>query len=377
MTQKPSEPNKYSPLVEELTEAIDLLPVDDTPSRVSSGTKSAIIKEIVANTDNPNISIIILGPELEIVHATPSARLLFSEYHVIELKPFFNVFKQCLSHDEILSLIASLKSEAKGYSWTGTLSHKTPTTKTLYTSTTFIPFFDSIGAVAGYLVYFYDVTIGYNMHLHATFKGILEAAKLKDNETGLHNDRVGFYSKKMAEYLYETKRYPQIDPDFIENIRFLAAMHDVGKIGTPDYILQKPGKLTELEWEIMREHTINGTLILSSYPVPMAKEIALSHHEWWNGSGYPFKLEGDMIPLPARIVMLSDVYDALRMKRTYKDEYTHEQTLATIRANSGTQFDPNLVQAFLAIHEEFDEIWNLLRDPVRGTNGSTEQADGD
>jgi putative two-component system response regulator len=127
----------------------------------------------------------------------------------------------------------------------------------------------------------------------------------------------------------------------------------------------------------MREHTINGTLILSSYPVPMAKEIALSHHEWWNGSGYPFKLEGDMIPLPARIVMLSDVYDALRMKRTYKDECTHEQTLATIRANSGTQFDPNLVQAFLAIHEEFDEIWNLLRDPVRGTNGSVERTDGE
>ena len=199
-----------------------------------------------------------------------------------------------------------------------------------------------------------------------TFKSILEAAKLKDNDTGLHDERVSYYCKKMAEYLYAIQRYPQIDPDFIENIGFLAAMHDVGKIGTPDYILQKPGKLTEQEWEIMREHTINGTFILSSYPVPMAKEIALSHHEWWNGGGYPFKLEGMMIPLSARIVTIADVYDALRMKRTYKNEYTHEEAMRRIVAGSGTQFDPALVEVFVRMNTDFDDIWNLLKDSDPG-----------
>ncbi len=186
---------------------------------------------------------------------------------------------------------------------------------------------------------------------------------LKSFEAG-YSWRVSYYCRKMSEYLYEIQKYPQLEPDFIENIGYLAAMHDVGKIGTPDYILQKPGKLTALEWEIMREHTINGTFILSSYPVPMAKEIALSHHEWWNGMGYPFKLDGDMIPLSARIVTIADVYDALRMKRSYKEEFTHEEAMQIIRNGSGTQFDPELIQVFETINEEFNSIWNLLKDNV-------------
>ncbi len=374
MTQKP-EPEKKerrSALLEELAEAIDLVPLEIPADGISVGSSPSDLlhlQQIIANTDNPHIAIVILGPELDIVHATPAARLLFSDYHAIDQKPFFNVFKQCLDHDETQDLIVSLRTRDKGYSWSGTMRHKTASTKTLYTSTTFLPFFDVNKAVSGFLVYFYDITAGFNDQLHATFRGILEAAKLKDNETGLHNDRVGFYSKKLAEHLYENRAYPQIDPDFIDNIRFLAAMHDVGKIGTPDYILQKPGKLTDLEWEIMREHTINGTFILSSYPVPMAKEIALSHHEWWDGTGYPFKIDGNMIPLPARIVAIADVYDALRMKRTYKTEYTHEESIAQIFANSGTQFDPRLIEAFRHIHQDFDDIWNLLRDPERGEAG--------
>lgn len=370
MTQKTnkSDSDEDALLTEELTVASDLIPLSAASDLCTENQDSEsrlyrrLIHEVTNHIDNPNIAIVVLDADLRIVHVMPATQLLFSDYYVIEDKPFFNVFRQSLELDEIKQLIAALKSVNQGYSWSGTLRHKTPTTKTLYTNTIFLPFFNAEHKVSGFLVHFFDITYGYNNQLRTTFKSILEAAKLKDNETGLHNERVGYYSKKMAEILFENHLYAQIDPDYIDNISFLAAMHDVGKIGTPDYILQKPGKLTDLEWEIMREHTINGTFILSSYPVPMAKEIALSHHEWWNGSGYPFKLEGEMIPLAARIVTIADVYDALRMKRTYKEEFTHDEAVSKIQANRGTQFDPSLVDVFMRINQEFNDIWNLLRD---------------
>ncbi len=138
-------------------------------------------------------------------------------------------------------------------------------------------------------------------------------------------------------------------------------MHDVGKIGTPDSILQKQGPLDDYEWSIMREHTINGAFFLSIYPVPMAKEIALSHHERWDGTGYPYRLEGEMIPLSARIVAIADVYDALRMKRNYKKEYNHQQAAQIILDGSGTHFDPYLVRMFEKNSKEFGYIWNILQ----------------
>jgi len=315
---------------------------------------------------NPNLAFLILDPDLCIKYFTPKVELMFHDYCRLETKPFFNIFNQALALDELKELVVALKSFEKGFSWTGVLKHKTPKTKTLHTRTTIVPFFSAERKIAGFQVFFEDITAMHFKQLQMTFKSILEAAKLKDNDTGLHDERVSYYCKKMAEYLYAIQRYPQIDPDFIENIGFLAAMHDVGKIGTPDYILQKPGKLTEQEWEIMREHTINGTFILSSYPVPMAKEIALSHHEWWNGGGYPFKLEGVMIPLSARIVTIADVYDALRMKRTYKSEYTHEEAMRRIVAGSATQFDPALVEVFVRMNTDFEDIWNLLKDTDPG-----------
>ena len=192
--------------------------------------------------------------------------------------------------------------------------------------------------------------------------GLLQASMLKDNDTGNHAQRLNFYCQEFAEYLFGLNLYPQITPDFIDNISFLAAIHDIGKIGTPDYILQKQSKLTGIEWEVMKEHTINGALIVSSYPIPMAKEITLSHHEQWDGSGYPFKLEGDMIPLSARIVAIADVYDALRMKRSYKSERSHDEAVQYIFENAGKHFDPLLVTHFKKIHHAFDRIWQTLKD---------------
>ena len=107
----------------------------------------------------------------------------------------------------------------------------------------------------------------------------------------------------------------------------------------------------------------------------MAKEIALSHHEWWNGTGYPFRLEGEMIPLSARIVTIADVYDALRMKRTYKPEFSHSESVEIIASGSGTQFDPELIAVFLRIHQDYEDIWNLLKDTLPARPASRDRSE--
>ena len=197
---------------------------------------------------------------------------------------------------------------------------------------------------------------------------LLEASILKDNDTGKHITRVNYYTKRMAEELFHCKNpsYNRIDADFIDNISFLASMHDVGKIGTPDDILNKEGPLSDWEWTIMREHTKNGAFILSTYPNPMAKEIALSHHEHWDGSGYPYQLTSEMIPLSARIVTIADVYDALRMERAYKPALNHETALAKMREGREKHFDPFLIDVFNTIHGDFDEIFEKNKDEKVG-----------
>lgn len=210
--------------------------------------------------------------------------------------------------------------------------------------------------------YLDDLTDERRMTLRKTYLGLLEASKLKDDDTGNHIKRVGAYAKRMSEELYLLGNHPEVDFDFIENIHFLAPMHDVGKIGTPDEILTKRGPLNEAEWKIMKEHTINGALILSNYPDPMAMEIARAHHEKWNGSGYLFGLAGEDIPLSARITAIADVYDALRMKRSYKEAFSHQKAIDIITGDSGTHFDPTLVKVFLSISDAFESIYSALAD---------------
>ena len=129
-------------------------------------------------------------------------------------------------------------------------------------------------------------------------------------------------------------------------------MHDVGKIGIPDRVLLKPGRLDAEEWEIMQSHTTVGGTILEGSSSPLlqqAHEIALTHHERWDGSGYPAGLKGEEIPLAARITSVCDVFDALRSRRPYKERWPLEETLAELEAQRGRQFDPALVDAFLAL----------------------------
>jgi len=210
--------------------------------------------------------------------------------------------------------------------------------------------------------YIDDLTDERRIMLRKTYLGLLEASKLKDDDTGNHIKRVGAYAKRMSEELYRLKMFDTVNLDFIENIHFLAPMHDVGKIGTPDEILNKRGSLDDSEWRIMKEHTINGALILSNYPDSMGMEIARAHHERWDGSGYPYSLDGNYIPLAARITAIADVYDALRMKRSYKEAFSHEKALDIIKSDSGTHFDPALIEVFISISESFDAIYTTLTD---------------
>lgn len=170
------------------------------------------------------------------------------------------------------------------------------------------------------------------------------AAEYKDNETGLHVIRMSHYSALMARAL-------GFDEEAIEELLHASPMHDVGKIGIPDNILQKPGKLTPEEWEIMQEHPVIGARIIGNHTkglLRMAYDIALTHHEKWDGSGYPQGLAGEEIPLVGRIVAIADVFDALTTERPYKKAWPVNEAVAYIREQSGKHFDPALVEVFLS-----------------------------
>lgn len=308
------------------------------------------------------IPTVIVDRNLVVQHVTDSAVTLFKHYYKLEKKPLFNIFGRIFTQNELQTFFQAIRSHEKGFSWIGNMVHKIRTHRTLYTRVRVHPIFIDAKEPVGYWIIFEDITDEHIGTYKLMLSGLLQASKLKDNDTGNHAERLNFYCKEFTEYLFKLNIYPQITQDFVDNISFLAAIHDIGKIGTPDYILQKQSKLSDIEWEVMKEHTINGALIVSSYPITMAKEITLSHHERWDGSGYPFKLEGDMIPLSARIVAIADVYDALRMKRSYKDERTHKETADYIIENAGKHFDPQLIEYFKNIHPAFDRVWNEMKD---------------
>ena len=198
-------------------------------------------------------------------------------------------------------------------------------------------------------------------------------AESRDSETGEHLERVRNYSRLLAQHLCQHPDFRnRIDTSFIRLIYSTSPLHDIGKVGIPDNVLLKPGKLTKEEFAIMQRHTTIGAETLDAacrrFPqaefLHMARDIAAWHHERWNGSGYPDGLAGEDIPLAARIVSVADVYDALTTKRIYKDAFPHEEAIRLISEGSGTQFDPRIVDAFVQLADRFDGIRERLSDPV-------------
>ena len=178
------------------------------------------------------------------------------------------------------------------------------------------------------------------------------ASEYKDKDTGAHIKRMSRYSVAVA-------RRMGLDENTIETILYSAPMHDLGKIGIPDQILMKPAILDPAEWKIMKMHTVIGAKILQGSDAEFIKSgesIALSHHEKWDGSGYPNGVKGQEIPIAGRIVAIADVFDALTSKRPYKEPFTIEKSLAIVKEGRGTHFDPDVVDAFFDIQEEILNI---------------------
>ena len=196
-------------------------------------------------------------------------------------------------------------------------------------------------------------------------------AEYRDPETGEHIKRTQVIVQLLAEELQKNPKYENIiTSEFIENITTAAPLHDIGKVGINDRILRKPGTLTPEEREIMMQHSKIGYDVLREATselhddsmVSMAAEMALGHHEYWNGEGYPNHRKQDEIPIGARIMAVADVYDALVSRRPYKEPYPHEVAVKEIVNGRGTQFDPDIVDAFLAIADRLPEIYEKFKD---------------
>ncbi len=200
-------------------------------------------------------------------------------------------------------------------------------------------------------------------------------AESRDPETGEHLERMREYCKLLSEKLGRMPKFQSIiDKAFIDNIYAASPLHDIGKVGIDDSVLLKPGALSDEEWVIMRQHPVIGAETLREvdrqHPgndfIHTGIEIAESHHEKWDGSGYPYGLSGESIPLVARILALGDVYDALTSRRCYKDAFSHEKSRNIIEEGLGSHFDPDVVSAFFEAEDDFKRVRQEYRDPEQG-----------
>jgi len=211
----------------------------------------------------------------------------------------------------------------------------------------------------------------------AAILSLATIARIRDHSTGNHILRTQHYVKALAEYLKNIEPYKsELDKNTIDLFYKTAALHDIGKVGIPDRILQKPTKLNEEEYELMKQHTILGYKAIHSAELlvqrevsgqaakflTIAKQVTLNHHERWDGKGYPQGLKADDIPIVARLMAVADVYDAMISRRPYKGELSHENAAEAIVHGSGTHFDPRVVDAFIALQETFKHISVKLED---------------
>ncbi|HBM17385.1 MAG TPA: two-component system response regulator [Lentisphaeria bacterium] len=204
-----------------------------------------------------------------------------------------------------------------------------------------------------------------------TIECMASLAGYRDIETGYHIKRTQTYVKELAIQLKEHPKFKDyLDDTTIEMLYISAPLHDIGKVAIPDAILLKPDKLTDEEFAIMKNHPVIGCEAIAKSEkrlkgnsfLRFAREVAVAHHEKWDGSGYPYGLKGDNIPIPGRLMAIADVYDALVTKRPYKEPFSHEKAVGIITEGRGTHFDPEIVDAFLSVQDKFRKIALRLSD---------------
>jgi HD-GYP domain-containing protein (c-di-GMP phosphodiesterase class II) len=203
----------------------------------------------------------------------------------------------------------------------------------------------------------------------AMIYALVKLTESRDDDTGAHIERVSELCRLLTEKLSHLPKYADyINESYIDNMHKASPLHDIGKVGIPDSILLKPGKLEPEEFEKIKQHTVIGYKVLSEiqrkYPsnkfLELGNNIVYYHHEKWDGSGYPKGLSQESIPLSARIMALVDVYDALRSKRIYKEPYSHEDSIQIILEGKGKHFDPEIVDVFMENEEEFCKVFDRI-----------------
>ncbi|HEX2837016.1 MAG TPA: HD domain-containing phosphohydrolase [Phycisphaerales bacterium] len=198
-------------------------------------------------------------------------------------------------------------------------------------------------------------------------------AESRDPETGAHLERVRGYCRILAREVSTLEKFKGVvNEEFVRLIYLTSPLHDIGKVGIPDCVLLKPGRLSDQEFEVMKHHATLGAktleAALQTFPgikfLEMARDIAATHHERWDGTGYPAGISGDRIPLSGRITAVADVYDALTSKRVYKDAMSHEVARSIITGESGTHFDPDVVSAFHRTQDQFNAVRLRYSEPT-------------
>jgi putative two-component system response regulator len=206
---------------------------------------------------------------------------------------------------------------------------------------------------------------------------LAKLAEARDTDTGAHLERMREYCLILAQHLARMSKFKnELDGDYIQLLYLTSPLHDIGKVGIPDNVLLKPGRLTPEEFEVMKQHVLIGGQTLNAavqaHPrakyLQVARDIAFTHHEKFDGSGYPYQLRGEEIPLCGRIVALSDVYDALTTRRVYKPAYSHDVAKQIILDGRGKHFDPDVVDAFEANEERFITVKEQLDDGEAAAN---------
>ncbi len=317
-------------------------------------------------------NIVKINHGFERISRVPPLQLLHQPLRVLK-DIAFNSFDS----DEILHTLQ------KNENWSGDLVGRRQNGEIWYASVTFSPIRDENNRVFAFTGLFQDVTTQreveqalidslkkMNQAQEAIIFGLASLAEHRDQATGYHLERIRSYCKVLAEALQERNIFPDIvTPTFIHTLYQTAPLHDIGKVGIPDYILLKEEKLTQPEFEIMKTHTEIGYRILNSIRqqygemaiLTMGAEITYYHHERWDGSGYPRGLKGEAIPLSAQILAIADVYDALTTERSYKKAFSHQTAVELMKQERGKHFSPIILDVFLEIHPEFDRIRRTFR----------------